>query len=431
MFSKNKTDYEKRAWRLVILCWLAYTTVYIGKKTLSVNLSDMIADGVCDNLTGGTIGTAFLACYAVGQFVSGWAGEKIHPRNMICGGLFLAGLMNILMSFGQSPLYFIIVWGACGLACSMLWSPILRAVATWTSEEIGQAAGASLSVTIPVGTIICYGICALTLDLADWRTSFAACGAILCIAAVVFYIVFGTLKEHMSSHPEAIKSENTADSPAPSHLHVKLLCGGLVLAAVCILFNGMIKDGLDLWIPTILSSKFIDDTSTVSMICTILPLFNIVGVYVSKYMYSKFRWTELGTCSLMFVISGIALSLALVLIHFVSGGIPAGIAATLLLAVSSAAMLGANSMLLTFIPLHFAKIGRASAVTGMLNCFSYAAAAVSGVAVGIVSEHSTWEVVFLVFIGAAVLGFVFAHLGKSRLAVKIRDVDSIVTEEHH
>ena len=49
MFKKNKTLYEKRAWRMVILCWLAYATVYIGKKTLSVNLSDMMADGVCDN----------------------------------------------------------------------------------------------------------------------------------------------------------------------------------------------------------------------------------------------------------------------------------------------------------------------------------------------------------------------------------------------
>lgn len=41
--------------------------------------------------------------------------------------------------------------------------------------------------------------------------------------------------------------------------------------------------------------------------------------------------------------------------------------ATLLLAVSSAAMLGANTMLLTFIPLHFSKIGRAATVTGMLT----------------------------------------------------------------
>ncbi|MBQ4354744.1 MAG: MFS transporter [Clostridia bacterium] len=432
MFKKNKTEYEKRAWRLVILCWLAYATVYIGKKTLSVNLSEMIADGVCDNVTGGTIGTAFLACYALGQFISGWVGEKVQPKNMVCGGLFLAGAMNILMSFGHSPLWFILFWGACGLACSMLWSPILRAVSTWTTEEIGQAAGASLSVTIPVGTILCYGVCALTLRFGSWRTSFVACGAILCLSAVIFYIGFSTLREHTSVSPlPAANAPADRAHPSAAAVHVSLFCSGLVLAAVCILFNGMIKDGLDLWIPTILNSKFFANPSVSSVICTILPLFNIVGVYWAKHMFSKYHWTELGTCSLMFIISAAALSLALVLIHFVSGGVLAGIAATILLALSSAAMLAANSMLLTFIPLHFGKIGRASAVTGMLNCFSYAAAAVSGVAVGFVSKHTSWEVVFLVFVCAAVLGFVFAHLGKPRLAVKIREVDAIPTQQEH
>lgn len=424
-----KTTYNKNAWRLVTLCWLAYTTVYIGKKTLSVNLTEMIADGVCDSVTGGAIGTAFLACYAVGQLICGWIGEKIHPRSMICGGLFLAGCMNLLMSLGSTPLYFIVVWGICGLACSMLWSPILRAVATWTSEEIGQAAGASLSVTIPVGTILCYGICALTLAHSGWRTSFTVCGTILCVAAIVFYLCFATLKEHMKT---SVTDRRNPEAHAPTHgSQVKLLCSGLVLTAVCILFNGMIKDGLDLWIPTILHEKFIASASLVSVICTILPLFHIVGVYWSKHLYSKYHWTELGTCSLLFVISGSTLSLSLLLLHFVSGGILAGIIATVLLAVSGAAMLGANSMLLTFIPLAFGKIGRASAVTGTLNCFSYAAAAVSGVTVGAVSQHTTWEFVFLLFVIAAVLGALFAHLGKGRLAIKLREVDAFVTKTDH
>lgn len=432
MFKKNKTQYEKNAWRLVILCWLAYATVYIGKKTLSVNLTDMMADGVCDSTTGGTIGSAFLACYAIGQFISGWVGEKIRPSIMVSAGLFCAGALNILMSLGTSPIYFIIVWGACGLACSMLWPPIIRAVSAWTTEEIGQAAGASLSVTIPVGTIICYTICGVTLNpafsvgISGWRMSFIVCGAILCIAAVIYAFGFGTLKEHMngSSDEASAVSEKSASSPV-HNTAVKLLCAGLVLSAICILFNGMIKDGLDLWIPTILDEKFIGDPSVVSTICTILPILNIVGVYWAKHMFSKYRWTELGTCTLMFAISACSLSLVLIMIRFAKVGILSGIFATLLLAMSSAAMLGANSMLLTFIPLHFGKIGRASAVTGMLNCFSYAAAAVSGVAVGLVSQYASWEVVILVFVGAAILGGVFAHIGKSHLAKKIREVEEV------
>lgn len=417
---KQLTDYEKRAWRMVILFLLAYTTVYIGKKTMSVCQSDMIAEGLCDKVTGGTIGTCFLACYAAGQFINGWLGELIHPRYMICGGLFTAGLMNWFMSLCSVPVGFMIIWGVCGYACSMLWSPIIRSVSLWTSDEIGQTAGASFSATIPIGTIFCYVLCAAALNFATWRWAFRVCGTVLCVVAVFLYISLGTLKNHMTM-PEK-KEETSADGQTK---HVGVFCIGLVFAASAILFNGMIKDGLDYWIPTVLNDRFISDSSVVSLISTLLPIFNIFGVYFSKYIYSKYHMSELGTCALMFTASAVSLGGALCFIHFAEGGMIAGVIVTVLLAVSSAAMLGANSMLLTFIPLHFGKIGRASAVTGMLNCFSYAAAAVSGVAIGIVSEHTSWETVFLIFVIAAVLGGVLCAVGKGKLAVKLRELDEM------
>jgi len=417
---KQLTDYEKKAWKMVILFLLAYTTVYIGKKTMSVCLSDMIADGVCDKLTGGTIGTCFLACYAAGQFINGWLGELIHPRYMICGGLFAAGLMNWFMSLCSVPVGFMIIWGVCGYACSMLWSPIIRAVSLWTSDEIGQTAGATFSATIPVGTIFCYVLCAAALNLATWRWAFRVCGTVLCVVAVFLYISLGTLKTHMTS-PET-KKEKSADGKTGT---VGVFCIGLVFAAAAILFNGMIKDGLDYWIPTVLNDRFISDSSVVSLISTLLPIFNIFGVYFSKYIYSKFKMSELGTCGWMFLISAVSLGGALCFISLGVGGLTVGILVTVLLALSSAAMLGANSMLLTFIPLHFGKIGRASAVTGMLNCFSYAAAAVSGVAIGVISEHTSWETVFLIFVLAAALGGILCVIGKGRLAVKIRELDGM------
>ena len=417
---KQLTDYEKRAWKMVVLFLLAYTTVYIGKKTMSVCLSDMIADGVCGKQTGGVIGTCFLASYAAGQFINGWLGELIHPRYMICGGLFAAGVMNWCMSLCSIPVGFMIIWGVCGYACSMLWSPIIRAVSLWTSDEIGQTAGATFSATIPVGTIFCYVLCAAALNLATWRWAFRVCGTVLCVVAVILYISLGTLKTHMTT-PEK-KEDKTADGKTHT---VGVFCIGLVFAASAILFNGMIKDGLDYWIPTVLNDRFISDSSVVSLISTLLPIFNIFGVYFAKYIYSKFRMSELGTCGWMFLTSAVSLGGALCFIRLGIGGMAAGIVVTVLLALSSAAMLGANSMLLTFIPLHFGKIGRASAVTGMLNCFSYAAAAVSGVAIGVISEHTSWETVVLIFVIAAALGGILCVIGKSRLAVKIRELDSM------
>lgn len=423
---KQLSAYEKKSWQLVILCLIAYTTVYIGKKNLNVCLPDMIASGICDKTQGGTIGTCFLALYAAGQFINGWLGEKVQPRYMIAGGLFLAGIMNILMGTASNSIMLMIIWGACGFCCSMLWPPIIRAVSTWTTPDISQASAATLSVTIPLGTILADLVCAAALKVSGWRAAFIACGAILVVVSVGLYIGFLTLKSHTADKV----SETSSDAPEEGiktvvHSGVKLFCAGIVFTGFAIVFNGMIKDGLDLWIPTVLTEQFALDSEIVAVIVTVLPILNIVGVYFAKFLFNKFNMTELGCTALMFAISTAALGIVLLMMQTSATGIFTAILVTLLLAFSSASMLGANTMILTFIPLHFAKIGRASFLSGTLNCFSYAAAAVSSIAIGAVSEGFGWEGVFVAFVIAALLGAVFSFAGKGKLAKKNKELDEL------
>ncbi|MBO4931511.1 MAG: hypothetical protein J6I42_04945, partial [Clostridia bacterium] len=178
----------------------------------------------------------------------------------------------------------------------------------------------------------------------------------------------------------------------------------------------------------------IPSSSVVSLICTILPLLNIFGAYAARDVFHRFKIDELTTCSVMFAVSTISLAIVTVFIHIIpaktaeavigAGDVILAIFITLLLALSSASMLGANTMLLTFIPLHFGKVGRASTVTGMLNCFSYAAAAVSSIAIGSISEVFSWEVVFCVFIGAAFAGAAVCFAGHKQLKRKTDELDA-------
>jgi len=423
MDSYDEKQKTRLAYRLVILCWISYTTVYIGKKTLSVCLTDMIADGVCDKAMGGVIGTCFLAAYAVGQLVNGWFGDRLHPRFMIPAGLVLAGSMNILMSVSSSVPLFIVFWGLCGFFCSMLWAPVIRAVSTWTTEKVAQDSAASLSATIPVGTVLCYLICAVMLKHFGWRASFAACGSVLVVMGILLYVLFRTLKD-FTKEPEVTLDEKGKKSTGAAPVKT-LLCVGLLAAAGGILFNGMLKDGLDLWIPTALNERFISDSSTVSLICTILPLVNIFGAYAAKFVLHQTKIGELGTCAVMFGVSVLTLGLFLLFLRHANGGAVQAIIATVLLACSSAAMLGANTMLLTFIPLHFGKVGRAAFITGILNSFSYAAAAVSGAVTGAISETFGWEGVFAGFLGAALLGVIVCFAGRKPLLKKTKELDAI------
>ncbi len=427
---KDSTPYERKARFMVLICWLAYATVYIGKKNFNQCLPLMIDDGVCTETMGGTIGACFLACYAAGQFINGWIGEKLHPKHMICGGVFLAGLFNVLMGISSSSLLMAVLWGACGLACSMTWAPIIRAVSTWTTKPIAVNAAASLAISIPVGTIAGNLVCSVAFKVSGWRAAFIACGSILVVGSLIYYLMFSRLKDHMVTpeKTETAESDVPVEALKPSGSKwAAILCVGMLFTAFAIFFNGMLKDGLDQWIPTLLGGKFISNPAVVPVITSILPIFNIFGVYVCKFFFVRCRMSELGASALMFAFSTVAMGLVALMLVFSFTGVWAAVIVTLLLAFSSASMLGANSMILNYLPLHYAKIGRASALTGMLNCFSYAAASGSAVLTGAVLENggSDWLPPILLFLGAALLGCVVCVIGRSPLNRKLKELDEM------
>ncbi len=422
--------YERKARRMVILCWVSYMILYVGKKTLKLCLPGMIESGVCTEAQGGLISGVFLGSYAAGQLINGWLGDRMHPRHMMTWGLILAGAMNVLMGFSSSVPLMTVIWALCGFFCSMLWAPLIRAVSTWTTEEIAQASAASLSATIPIGTLLCQGIAAVTLYYAGWREVFIVCGSVLIVTGVVLALLFAGLKDHMrvvkavplTAGSPAAEGEDASVRTAPLTF---LLCLGLAAAAGGILFNGMIKDGLDEWIPKMLTDSFGLSESVVAVITMILPLLNIAGVYAAKWAYRRYRLSELGTCALMFAVSAVTLAGVYgILGGSVNGWFPAAVV-TVLFALSSSAMLGANTMLLTFIPLHFSKVGRASFVTGALDCLSYAAAAVTSFVTGWVAASFDWSGVIIGFAAAAVLGGAVCFAGKRKMAEKYDELNAL------
>lgn len=426
--SRKMTEVEKKSWLVVLFCILAYTSVYVGRKNLSVCLPAMTEDGVISPALGGTVGTCFLIFYACGQLINGCLGDKLHPKVMICTGLMVAGIMNILMGLNSVGILFCVFWAVCGFACSMLWSPIVRAVSLWTTHEISLAAGVHLTTAIPLGTVVCYMICALCMKVSTWRCAFIVCGIILCAASAVVLLCFTSLKEY------AKVPEKTTVNKSEKLPFLKVFSIGILFTALAIVFNGILKDGLDLWIPTVLNDRFIPDVSAVSLICSLLPIINISGAYGARFVFRKFKLDELSCCSVMFALSAVCLVIVTAFISFTPAksageevgalGIVIAVFITILFAVSSAAMFGANTMLLTFIPLHYGKVGLASSVSGMLDCFSYAAAAVSNIAVGAVSEGAGWVKVFMLFVGCALVGLLISLAGHGKMKKTTDALDS-------
>ena len=405
--------FDKDAKKLILLCWLSYMINYLARYGLSTSMNEMVSFGIFSISFAGVVGTAFLGAYGLGQFVNGLIGDKIHPKYMISIGLGASAIMNILVGLSNNPYVILVLWCLNGYFCSMLWAPLVRSFSEFLSREHQSIAGMTISSAIPVGNIVTYLAASLILRFASWRFVFIILGAIVLVMAFVWYFSMNSLSDYFkevaivkAKELEEIEGKKKEDTQFKKvGLFRLILTTGVIFTIGGIFFNGILKEGVTLWVPTYISQFFDKDASVASMAAIILPIFNLVGVFLAVRLFKHVLKNEMLTAGIMFTISSISLA-ALYFFGHINMFL-----ALVLVAFSTAAMLGVNTMFLTFIPLNFSNIKKSSSISGILNAFSYIASSISSVAIGSIVQSHGWNVTILMWTALAVLGALVSYAG--------------------
>ncbi|HPE94809.1 MAG TPA: MFS transporter [Bacillota bacterium] len=406
---------NKSAVLLFALCWCAYAVSYVGRLNFSSCLSPMAQDGIFTSEYGGAVGTAFLACYGCGQLLSGFLGDRIKPEYMIFTGLAGSGCANILMACVNNGTQAIFIWGLNGLFCSMLWAPLVRCFADYMDSGDRMRAGINISTTIPVGTICAYLLCSLLLNFASWRTVFAVSGAAVLLCSAVWLAGMLSIRKYCRAvsyenirQRQAFSEKSAASGNKKSGFFKLFITYGVIFTAVAILFNGVLKDGITVWIPTFLKNTFGVSASFAAAISIILPIVNLLGAYGANLLNRRVIKNEMATSGVMFAIS----LMSILTLYF--AGHSSIVLSAFLLALSTSSMLGANTMFLTFIPLSFGAFGRSASMTGFLDACSYIASAVSSLLIGITAVRFGWNVTVLIWGAVALCGGAICAAGMGK-----------------
>ncbi len=411
----SKKELNKSVRRLFLLCWFAYSMSYVGRLNFSACMAEIAAEGSLTKAYLGSIGTGFLACYGAGQLVNGIIGDRISPKYMVGIGLFGAGFANIFMGLISAPALMFFIWCANGYFNSMLWSPIVRVLAEWLPKTNQSKAGVNISTTIPVGTIASYLLSSVILSVAGWRAVFVTDGALLVAASLIWFGGVTSIKEYISkregikTHQEISPEEGALlpNSGKSRSMPALIIGTGLIFAVFAILFNGILKDGVTLWVPTYITEFFGVAPKFSAALSIILPVVSLAGAYTALWANKRYFNNEMTTAGVYFLISAAAIACL-----FLFGKLNIFVAVTLI-AVSLSSMLGVNAMLLTFIPFHFSRLGKSASITGFLNACSYFASAVSSVTIGVIAEKSGWNITILSWLVVAFCGMIVCFAGKS------------------
>lgn len=108
----------------LVLAYLAYACIYVGRLNLTI-----ATPALEDAAQIGAMGGAFFLCYALGQLANGFLGDLFPPRRMVTARLFFAAMGNLGIALLPPAGMIFVLWGANGVAQSMLWGPLLRMLA--------------------------------------------------------------------------------------------------------------------------------------------------------------------------------------------------------------------------------------------------------------------------------------------------------------
>ncbi|KRE65475.1 MULTISPECIES: MFS transporter [Micrococcaceae] len=188
--STKRQELFKWQVRIFALSWLAYAAFYFPRSAFSAAKVGILEEGFLTKPTLGLLDSAYLAAYAVGQFVWGACAEKYGTRVVVAGGMIMAGVASLLMGIVPAVAFFLPLMIAQGLAQSTGWAALSKNIASFftiskrgramgffsTSYAFGGLAGA------PVTGWVAYSL------FDSWRWAFFAGTAVITIAFVLFII---------------------------------------------------------------------------------------------------------------------------------------------------------------------------------------------------------------------------------------------------
>ncbi|MBQ9760276.1 MAG: MFS transporter [Clostridia bacterium] len=382
------------AWTLM----LVYFASYVTRINFAGMMVKICSDMNMEKTALAIVVTGLTVTYGVGQIISGFMGDKIRAEYMIMGGLMIAGLANIAMTFCQSVVLMTVVWCINGFAQAMLWPPIVRLMSTHlTDVEYGYAA-VRVSWGSSFATVLLYLVCPLLLYVMNWRAVMLCCAVLGLGVMVLWRVLYPKLLVDpiaVSKGNEEGKAEKAAAIPLPRFVYLPV-----VLIMLGILMQGVLRDGVTNWMPFYMQETFGIPEENAIISTVVLAIFSVVSFSFFDLLHRRVFKNEVFCSAVIFLASAICS----VVLYFANAANAPAVVPMLFMAIIVACMHGINLMLITIVPKRFIKSGKVSTYSGILNAFTYVGAALSTYGFAALADAFGWGVTILTWVIVSLVG---------------------------
>jgi sugar phosphate permease len=389
--------------RIFILCWTAYACIYLGRVNLSIAIPNIQTTFGWDKSTIGIIGSLFFWTYGIGQMINGYIGDKLNSRLLIFAGLIVTSVSNILFGFSYTLIAMCLLWSVNGYFQSMLWGPMTKTLTFWFDEKARNKVIIGISTSMVGGYVLAWGISSKILTFLSWNWAFWIPGMMIMVFSIVW---LAGMRNHPSEAGISVdfyndNSDNTNFNTDKNYTLLMIIKESkLIFVIIACLAQGIVKDSISLWGPTLLMEKYGLDLKSNIQLIMFIPFMNLMGIFIAAKMNTFLKNKEKLTINVLFLI-GLFFTIILCIWKTINS-----IQAVVVLGLASSMMFGANTLLLGVIPMKFASFNKVSSIAGFLDFCSYAAAGTAGSLTGHIADNYGWNYVLIVWISVTLLGVI-------------------------
>lgn len=375
--------------------WLSYATYYFGRKGLSVAKATLETSLGKASLYG--VETAYLTAYALGQYLSGWMGDRVGARRLLGYGMLASAAACFAFGSSTGGTLFLVAMFANGLAQSTGWPGNVKAMAEWTPPARRGAVMGLWSTCYQVGGIVATSAAAAAVRAWGWPWAFKGPAVAIALVGLLVLLL-------LRRGPLALAAPTSAESAAQASADLaaarrRLLRSPVIWSyGVAYFCLKLIRYSLLLWLPYYLEKVLLYEKVRAANVSNSFEIGGIAGTIVIGLLSDRLRHVPR---SVIAAISLLALAAAFQLYAVVGG--TGQLANFLSMALVGFLLFGPDSLISGAAAQDAGGAGAAALAAGLINGIGSLGAILQEAVTRGVSARWGWDGLFHVFVALSLI----------------------------